>query len=107
MELKKMKNKKLTIEYIKKLGKERTENNLDELLEYYGYSLDIDLKREIVSSIGRNKNNDRVYDFLINNAFNDVQMELIYQMYRTCLYKGKDDNRFLELGLKYNKVKVF
>jgi DNA modification methylase len=93
-------NKKLTIQYIKKLGKEKSKVGLEELLEYYKQPLDIDLKREVVSSIGRSNDNDKVYNFLIQNAFENVQMELVYQMYRTCLYKGKNDERFKKLGFK-------
>lgn len=95
-----MTNKKLTIQYIKKLGKEKSKVGLEELLEYYKQPLDIDLKREVVSSIGRSNDNDKVYNFLIQNAFENVQMELVYQMYRTCLYKGKNDERFKKLGFK-------
>lgn len=95
-----MEKKSLTIEYIKKLGKEKTEISLDSLFEYYNEDLEIDIKREIVSSIGRNKNDDRIYNFLVENAFKNIQMELVYQMFRTCLYKGKYDNRFKKLGVK-------
>jgi M4C-methyltransferase, putative len=95
-----MKDNKLTIQYIKQLGKEKNESVLDELFEYYRQPIDLELKREVVSSIGRNKDNDRVYNFLKKNVFKKIQMELVYQMYRTCLYKGKEEKRFKELGEK-------
>ena len=47
----------LTIEYLKKLGKERNEESFSELLTYFKdrekYSSEI--RREIISSIGRHK----------------------------------------------------
>lgn len=87
-----------TIQYLKQLGKERTEESFDTLLEYFEHDMNVDLKREVVSSIGRHTNNDRIYDFLTENIFKKNQMEIVYQMYRTCLYKGKYDERFKLLG---------
>ncbi len=96
-----MKNaEKLTLAYIKFLGKNNTSEEFDELLSYFNQDLEMDLKREVVSSIGR----QTLIKFLTREAFNNHPMELVYQMYRTCLYKGKKDVRFVELG---EKIKNF
>ena len=101
----KMKNtEKLTLAYIKSLGKNKTSEEFDELLSYFNQDLEMDLKREVVSSIGRQTDLDKIFDFLTREAFNNHPMELVYQMYRTCLYKGKKDVRFVELG---EKIKNF
>lgn len=85
-----MKNtEKLTLAYIKSLGKNKTSEEFDELLSYFNQDLEMDLKREVVSSIGRQTDLDKIFDFLTREAFNNHPMELVYQMYRTCLYKGK------------------
>lgn len=93
-----------TIQEIKNLGKNKSIQNFDILLNYFSQNLPMDIKREIVSSIGRQIDNNLIYNFLENNAFSSHPMELIYQMYRTCLYKGKDDYKFKELG---NKIKDY
>ena len=92
----------ITIERVKALGKEKSEENLDLLVNLFeDTSLKLDIRREIVSSIGRQTNNDRVLEFDTEQAFNPKNpMELIYQIFRTCLYKGKTDERFHELGEK-------
>jgi DNA modification methylase len=87
----------ITIGYVKKLGKEKSEKNLDELLSLYHSSIPLDIKREVVSSIGRQQNNEKIYEFIIKEGFKKIYMELIYQMFRTTLYKS-DDTKFLELG---------
>ncbi|WP_120946347.1 MULTISPECIES: DNA-methyltransferase [Helicobacter] len=84
----------LSITSIKKLGAQKSATNLCTLLELFHQDLDIDLKREIVSSIGRQKDNERILAFLSQEAFKAHFMEVIYQMLRTCLYKAKDDSRF-------------
>lgn len=61
------------------------------------------LRREVASSIGRQKNNDRIYEFLNKEAFEKHYMEVIYQMFRTTLYKAKDDKRFANLRDKILK----
>lgn len=84
-----------SLEDIKSLGKEKSEENIDTLLFLYGQDLDVSLKREVVSSIGRQTNLDRVYAFIAENAFQDATiMEYIYQMFRTCLYRSRQDIRF-------------
>lgn len=92
----------ISVERIKALGKEKSDKNLDILLALFDNpQIKLDVKREIVSSIGRQNNNDRVFSFIKDQVFNDKnQMELIYQMFRTCLYKGKTDRCFYDLGEK-------
>ena len=90
--------KKYSIEYIKSLGKNKCSDNLDLLLNLFNEKLDIEIKREVVSSIGRNEDLDKIYSFIEKECFANHPMELIYQMYRTCLYKGKYDSRFEKLG---------
>lgn len=90
-----------TVEAVKAIGKLRTKDSLSELLRLFHEELPIEVKREIVSSIGRHDNNDRVYDFIMSECLRRSNpMELIYQMFRTCLYKGREDPRFSELGEK-------
>src|SRR5574344_378748 len=91
-------NSKITINDIKKLGAERSIHNLNLLIKLYTKIENIELKREIVSSIGRQKNNQVILDFLKNNVFICGYMDLVYQMYRTCLYKQKEDENFEILG---------
>lgn len=92
-----------SIEYIKSLGKEKSEENFDLLLKLFKEDMDIDIKREVVSSIGRQSNIERIIDFLNQEAFGNHPMELIYQMFRTCLYKKDLDKRFEEIGKKILK----
>lgn len=99
----------ITIEYIKKLGLERKESNLNYLIKLFYNDFEIEIKREIVSSIGRQKQNDKIYDFLNKEAFNNNYMEVVYQMFRTALYKSKNDDRFIFLRdkmLEYYKNEV-
>lgn len=89
----------LSVEKVKKLGIQRSKENLDTL--FYAYDNiknNIDVKREIVSSIGRQKDNERIYSFIERNVFKCGYMDLVYQMYRTCLYKQKKDPNFKILG---------
>ena len=89
----------LSIEKIKKLGLHKSDENLDVLLYIYShFDGNIDLKREIVSSIGRQNNNFKIYSFIKNNVYTCGYMDLVYQMYRTCLYKQKKDQKFKLLG---------
>ncbi|MBQ6975294.1 MAG: hypothetical protein IJQ16_01900, partial [Selenomonadaceae bacterium] len=87
-----------TIAQIKNLGLIRNAENLQTLLKLFGEVTDIEIKREIVSSIGRQTDNKIIFDFIKENVFNCGFMELVYQMYRTCLYKGKTDKNFEQLG---------
>lgn len=90
---------KYTVEYIKSLGKEKSDENLMRLINMFDTEeLDTDIKREVVSSIGRQVNLDAVYDFIINRVFDkSAVMEYVYQMFRTCLYKQFKDDRFRAL----------
>ncbi|MEQ3452211.1 site-specific DNA-methyltransferase [Enterococcus cecorum] len=92
-----------TIQDIKNLGKNRSEDSIHLLFDYFDMDLSIDLKREIISSIGRQDDDKLVYDFIEKKAFSDLPMELIYQIYRTCLYKGKYDDKFKLFGEKIKR----
>lgn len=93
-----MEKKAYTIEHIKELGADKTEKNLILLINLFKQDLPVDIKREIVSSIGRQTNNDKIYEFIAEYAFKkSTIMEYIYQMFRTCLYKSKKDSRFKNL----------
>lgn len=99
----------ITIEYIKKLGLERKESNLNYLIKLFYEDFEIEIKREIVSSIGRQRQNGKIYKFLNKEAFNNHYMEIVYQMFRTALYKSKKDDRFIFLRdrmLEYYKNEV-
>lgn len=87
-----------TVEDIKALGKLRTADSFDKLLEIFREDVPVDVKREVVSSIGRHSDNSRVYEFVSTEAFSNAHpMELVYQMFRTCLYKSREDSRFQSL----------
>ena len=87
-----------TVAQIKNLGLVRSAENLQMLLKLYNEVTDIEVKREIVSSIGRQTYNKIIFDFIRENVFKCGFMELVYQMYRTCLYKGKTCAEFEKLG---------
>ena len=87
-----------TVDDIKNLGAVRSEENLQTLLKLYDEVTDIEVKREIVSSIGRQTNNKIIFDFISANVYRCGFMELVYQMYRTCLYKGRICAEFQKLG---------
>ncbi len=87
---------------IKELGKNRSSENLAKLLKLYDVVSDIDIKREIVSSIGRQKDYEAVYDFIKNNIYNCRCMDLVYQMYRTLLYRQSME-QFYQLKLDVEK----
>lgn len=86
----------MTLDSIKQLGKNKNGENFEKLIQMYKEDIPVELKREIVSSIGRQKDYDKVYFFLKENAFKKNYMDVIYQMFRTTLYKY-DDDRFKEL----------
>ncbi len=87
---------------IKELGKNKSSESLTKLLKLYDVVSDIDIKREIVSSIGRQKDYDVVYEFIKNNIYSCKCMDLVYQMYRTLLYRQSMD-RFYRLKLDVEK----
>lgn len=86
-----------TIYEIKKLGSIKNHKNLDVLIDLFHKPFSIEIKREIASSIGRQNDNDKIYNFLEKNAFKENFMEIIYQFFRTTLYKSKTDDRFVVL----------
>ena len=83
---------------IKNLGLVRSEENLQTLLKLYDSVDDIELKREVVSSIGRQRNDKIIFDFITSHVYSCGFMDVVYQMYRTCLYKGRTNADFKELG---------
>lgn len=85
-----------SLEDIKKLGSLSNKESFDKLLELYFSINDVSLKREIVSSIGRQNDKDRIFLFIKDNVYNAGCMDVVYQMFRTCLYNSKD-KRFLDL----------
>ena len=91
-----------SVEQIKAMGKNRTKENFSALIRlFFAAVLPLKIKREIVSSIGRYDYGDEIFDFISREAFNaNNPMEVIYQMFRTCLYKSKDDKRFDDLRQK-------
>lgn len=88
-----------SLEYIKALGKEKSDSNLELLIDIFNQNnISVDIKREVVSSIGRQQNLDKIYKFIAEYAFKKATiMEYIYQMFRTCLYKQSIDSRFKDL----------
>lgn len=84
----------ITIPYIKSLGKDRNDANLNLLINLYNDStLSLELKREVISSIGRQNNKAKVADFIEKNFKNPLNsMDMVYQFYRTCLYNIESYN---------------
>ena len=89
----------ITIPYIKSLGKDRNDENLSLLIDLYKDSnLSLELKREVISSIGRQNDKARVAAFIESNFKNPLNsMDMIYQFYRTCLY-NYELNAFKEIA---------
>ncbi len=92
----------ITLLEVKSLGKEKNSKNLDKLLYLYEVVSDIDIKREVVSSIGRQKDNKRILNFIKKNIYTCKCMDLVYQMYRTILYK-QSIKEFSQLKAKVEK----
>ena len=87
-----------SVESIKAMGRNKSRENFDRLIEIFHGDYEIEIKREAVSSIGRQEDSTRIYEFISREAFNKANpMELIYQMFRTCLYRSSKDDRFSEL----------
>ena len=57
-------NDKLSVDFIKKLGVDTSEDILDKLILLYAENNSINVRREIVSSIGRQSNKDKIYIFI-------------------------------------------
>ena len=97
--------KDYTIAQIKDLGKIQTAGNLSLLIRLYEADLGknempVDMKREVVSSIGRHMDLDKVYKFIKKHMFDKQPLDVMYQMFRTLLYKAGDDpdSRFMKLA---------
>ena len=67
----------MAVEQTKELGKNRSDKSLMLLLEMCNGDYELDAKREIVSSIGRRKDAQVVYNFIAENAFKKTYMELV------------------------------
>lgn len=93
------KDNEITIPYIKKLGKNKSKENLHILLNFYANEkLSLELKREVASSIGRQNEKDLVAKFIKENyKSSQNSMDIVYQLYRTCLY-NLDIPKFSELA---------
>jgi hypothetical protein len=109
--------KTYSVEAIKAIGIKKSDENLEFLLGLFNDTrIDFDVRREIVSSIGRQNDEEKILRFIKNNVFCCGFMELVYQMYRTCLYKQTKNKEFKILGEKIaahfnnemlNKMKAF
>lgn len=80
----------MTVEEVKKLGKIKNKENLNILFKLYKKEYPVEIKREIVSSIGRQRDDEMIYKFIKENVYKKNYMEVIYQFYRTTLYKSYD-----------------
>lgn len=65
--------------------------------------MSVEEKREVVSSIGRQDDLDEIFSFLEKNAFEKNYMDIIYQMFRTCMVYYTRDERFRQLAEKMKK----
>lgn len=104
-----------TVAQIKALGKEHSKANLNLLIRLFeSYApeereLPVEVRREIVSSIGRQEDVDRIYRFIKEHMYDSQPMDVIYQMFRTVLYledgkqEGKRDLRFTALREEMEK----
>ena len=92
----------MSVEKIKELGKKKSNESFYILIKMYHSVLTVEEKREVVSSIGRQKDIDLIYSFLEENAFKKNYMDVIYQMFRTTLVYYSD-NRFKKLCEKMKK----
>lgn len=88
---------------VKRLGKEKSAENLSKLFELYDSITDIDIKREVVSSIGRQTDKKSVFNFIKTHVFDCGCMDLVYQMYRTLLYNYRFDDNFSTLKTEVEK----
>lgn len=87
----------MSVEKIKALGKNYSKENFKLLIELYNSNISVEEKREVVSSIGRQKDPDAIYNFLKTHAFKKNYMDIIYQMFRTTLVYYNKDLRFKDL----------
>jgi len=87
----------MTVEKAKKIALNRSDETLKILIKYYHEEKKVEVRRELVSSIGRQRNKDIIFKFLSDNIFKEPVTEVVIQMYRTILY-NYDDERFKALG---------
>ena len=57
---------KYSVSDIKLLGSNKSEENLNLLLKLYTSENNIDIKREIISSIGRQNDNEVIFNFIVS-----------------------------------------
>ena len=71
----------ITIPYIKSLGKDRSDSNLSLLIDLYNdANLSLELKREVISSIGRQNDKAKIANFIEENFKKPLNsMDMIYQ----------------------------
>ena len=100
-----MLNNSYSIEEIKKMGKDKSIENLHVLIDLYDKTYDVIIKREIASSIGRHYKiyPDEVLNFSESRIYAKDYMDVIYQLYRTLLANYKNE-KYRELA---DKVEVF
>ena len=72
--------KNFSITEIKNFGLNRSEENLNLLLKIFPEVEDIEVKRENVSSIGRQRDDKIIFDFIKNNVYGCGFMDLVYQI---------------------------
>jgi len=87
----------MTVEKAKKLALNRSDETLKLLIDYYHKEDKVEVRRELVSSIGRQNNKDMIFKFLSDNMLKEPVTEVAIQMYRTILYNYTDE-RFKALG---------
>lgn len=87
----------IDVKYVKSLAKIKSRDNFTFLMNLYNENLPTTIKREVVSSLGRYSYCDEIFEFISKNIFICLEMDVVYQMFRTILYKSQDDKRFEEL----------
>lgn len=81
----------MDINFIKKLGAYSSPENFATLMALYHDDIDLELKREVVSSIGRQDDKQTVAQFIKDNFASPANsMDMVYQFYRTCLINYQD-----------------
>ena len=88
------KKKKVTIEFLKKIGKAKPLDEFQNLIELFSEEEDVNIKRELTSTICRYHSvlKDEVLEFIERNVFKSQYMEIVYQMYRCILYNLDNEN---------------
>lgn len=77
----------MDIKSIKEIGRDKKDENFQLLLNiYYDLGTSLECRTEVVSSIGRYGPLPKVFSFIEENFKNtNNNMDMVYQMYRTCL----------------------